>query len=106
MLVEIDFVGCFESRFDREAAEGRNFSLLFRAEDVDKCWCVTVKDGVLNIFRESNGCQDLTIISSTDVFERIMKEETTGVDCYFVGDLELEGDRLRLEDLFEVFGIV
>ena len=51
---------------------------------------------------------DLVFDSTEEIFDKIIddEEDYTGVDAYFDGDLELEGDRAYLEDLFDCFGIV
>ncbi len=89
----------------------RKFKFLFVVVDLEEKYVVEVsKTGecTISVCYEDNYEFDLVIEAEQEIFEKIIDDdsELTGVDAYFEGDLELEGDRTYLEDLFEVFGIV
>ncbi len=95
------------NRFNKDTAQGRIFSLLFNVDE-EIMILVKVDNGNLSVTEtESKEC-DLEFTAAKEIYNRIIDEDDilTGVDSYFSGDLELDGDRGKLEDLFEVFGIV
>jgi alkyl sulfatase BDS1-like metallo-beta-lactamase superfamily hydrolase len=91
--------------------KNREFKFLFVVVDLEEKYVVEVSEAeecTISVCYEDNDEFDLVIEAEKKIFEKIIDDdnELTGVDAYFEGDLELEGDRTYLEDLFEVFGIV
>lgn len=96
-------------RYDK--SKESEFVFLFKVIDCAESIIIKVQNKECNIFKETDDNiyeYDLVVEGTKEIFERIVdeKDELTGVDAYFEGDVELEGDRSYLEDMFEVFGIV
>ena len=96
-----DFFDSLESRADESKTAGMNNSYLFDIEGEGQ-WLVTVVDGKIGV-TEGGGEADATIVTTADVFDKIVAGEQNPTTAYMTGKLKIKGDMgaaMKLQKIF------
>ncbi|HEU5216956.1 MAG TPA: SCP2 sterol-binding domain-containing protein [Gaiellaceae bacterium] len=96
-----DFFDSLESRADTSKTAGMNNSYLFDIEGEGQ-WLVTVTDGNVSV-AEGGGEADATILTSAEVFDKIVAGEQNPTTAYMTGKLKIKGDMgaaMKLQKIF------
>ena len=96
-----DFFDSLESRADESKTAGMNNSYLFDIEGEGQ-WLVTVADGKIGV-TEGGGDADATIVTTADVFDKIVAGEQNPTTAYMTGKLKIKGDMgaaMKLQKIF------
>ena len=96
-----DFFDSLESRADESKTAGMNNSYLFDIEGEGQ-WLVTVADGKVGV-TEGGGEADATIVTTAEVFDKIVAGEQNPTTAYMTGKLKIKGDMgaaMKLQKLF------
>jgi len=96
-----EFFDKLPSRVDPGRTAGMNNSYVF---DIDGAgtWTVKVADGGVTVDEGDTG-GDCTILTSAEVFERVVKGEQNPTAAYMSGKLKIKGDMgaaMKLQKLF------
>jgi putative sterol carrier protein len=96
-----DFFDSLESRADESKTAGMNNSYLFDIEGEGQ-WLVKVTDGKIGV-TEGGGEADATIVTTADVFDKIVAGEQNPTTAYMTGKLKIKGDMgaaMKLQKIF------
>ena len=96
-----DFFDSLESRADESKTAGMNNSYLFDIEGEGQ-WLVTVADGKVGV-TEGGGEADATIVTTAEVFDKIVAGEQNPTTAYMTGKLKIKGDMgaaMKLQQIF------
>jgi len=96
-----DFFDSLESRADTSKTAGMNNSYLFDIEGEGQ-WLVSVIDGKVNV-AEGGGDADATIVTTAEVFDKIVAGEQNPTTAYMTGKLKIKGDMgaaMKLQKIF------
>ncbi|HZO61804.1 MAG TPA: SCP2 sterol-binding domain-containing protein [Gaiellaceae bacterium] len=101
MSLVSEFFDKLPSRVDPGRTAGMNNSYVF---DIDGAgtWTVKVADGGVTVDEGDTG-GDCTILTSAEVFERVVKGEQNPTAAYMSGKLKIKGDMgaaMKLQKLF------
>ena len=96
-----EFFETLESRVDAGKTAGMTNSYVF---DIDGAgtWKVDVADGEVKV-TEGGGDADVTISTSSEIFQKLASGEQNPTTAYMTGKLKVEGDMgaaLKLQKLF------
>jgi putative sterol carrier protein len=97
-----DFFESLPGRADANKLAGVNNSYFFDIEGEGK-WLVDVRDGGLNVTEGEGTDPDVTITTSSDVFDDIVAGKQNPTTAYMTGKLKIKGDMgaaLKLQKLF------
>ena len=96
-----EFFDTLETRVDRSKTAGMNNSYLFDIDGAGK-WKVDVQDGNVKV-TEGEHDADVTISTSEETFDKIVKREQNATSAYMTGKLKVKGDMgaaMKLQKLF------
>jgi putative sterol carrier protein len=96
-----EFFEGLETRVDQSKTAGMNNSYVFDIDGVGK-WKVDVHDGSVKV-TEGEDSADVTITTSEDTFEKIVRGEQNATSAYMTGKLKVKGDMgaaMKLQKLF------
>jgi len=96
-----DFFDNLESQADESKLAGMTNSYLFDIEGEGQ-WLVAVADNKIKV-TEGAGDADATIITSGEVFEKIVAGEQNPTTAYMTGKLKIKGDigaAMKLQKIF------
>jgi putative sterol carrier protein len=96
-----EFFDNLESRADAGKLAGMSNSYLFDIEGEGQ-WLVTVADGKVGV-TEGGGEADATIVTTAEVFDKIVAGEQNPTTAYMTGKLKIKGDlgaAMKLQKLF------
>ena len=96
-----EFFDTLETRLDPSKTAGMNNSYLF---DIDGAgtWKVDVQDGNVKVTENAEDA-DVTITTSEETFDKIVKREQNATSAYMTGKLKVKGDMgaaMKLQKLF------
>ncbi len=96
-----EFFDTLETRLDPSKTAGMNNSYLFDIDGAGK-WKVDVQDGNVKV-TEGAEAADVTITTSEETFDKIVKREQNATSAYMTGKLKVKGDMgaaMKLQKLF------
>ena len=96
-----EFFDSLETRIDPAKTAGMNNSYLFDIDGAGK-WKVDVEDGNVKV-TEGEQPADVTITTSEETFDKIVKGEQNATSAYMTGKLKVKGDMgaaMKLQKLF------
>jgi putative sterol carrier protein len=97
-----EFFESLPGRADANKLAGVNNSYFFDIEGEGK-WVVDVRDGGLSVTEGEGSDPDVTITTSSDVFDEIVAGKQNPTTAYMTGKLKIKGDMgaaLKLQKLF------
>jgi len=97
-----EFFESLPGRADANKLAGVNNSYFFDIEGEGQ-WLVDVRDGGLNVTEGEGSDPDVTITTSSDVFDDIVAGKQNPTTAYMTGKLKIKGDMgaaLKLQKLF------
>src|SRR5689334_11958118 len=97
-----DFFDSLPARADANKLAGVNNSYFFDIEG-EGTWLVDVRDGGLTVTQGGADDADVTITTSSEVFEDIVSGKQNPTTAYMTGKLKIKGDMgaaLKLQKLF------
>jgi putative sterol carrier protein len=97
-----EFFGSLESRAEPGRLEGMNQTFRFHVEG-EGSWTVAVHDGKVTVTEGEDGSADVTIRTSAETFDKILKGQQNPTKAYMTGKIKIEGDlgaALKLQKLF------
>jgi putative sterol carrier protein len=100
-LAAKEFFESLPARADASKLAGMTNSYLFDI-DGEGQWRVVVQDGQLNV-TEGEGDADVTISTSSDVFDKIVAGEQNATVAYMSGKLKIKGDIMAATKLQKLF---
>ncbi len=96
-----EFFDTLETRLDPSKTAGMNNSYLFDIDGAGK-WKVDVQDGNVKVTEGAEDA-DVTITTSEETFDKIVKREQNATSAYMTGKLKVKGDMgaaMKLQKLF------
>jgi putative sterol carrier protein len=96
-----EFFDTLETRIDPSKTAGMNNSYLFDIDGAGK-WKVDVQDGNVKVTEGAEDA-DVTITTSEETFDKIVKREQNATSAYMTGKLKVKGDMgaaMKLQKLF------
>jgi putative sterol carrier protein len=96
-----EFFDTLETRIDRSKTAGMNNSYLFDIDGAGK-WKVDVEDGNVKVMEGAQDA-DVTITTSEETFDKIVRGEQNATSAYMTGKLKVKGDMgaaMKLQKLF------
>jgi len=96
-----EFFDTLETRIDPSKTAGMTNSYLFDIDGAGK-WKVDVQDGNVKVTEGADDA-DVTITTSEETFDKIVKREQNATSAYMTGKLKVKGDMgaaMKLQKLF------
>jgi putative sterol carrier protein len=96
------FFDTLEGRVEADRIRGIDHSYLFEVEGEGR-WLVDVRDGNVTVTADPDRDADVTIKTSSAVFDRLVTGEQNPTTAYMSGKLKISGDlgaALKLQQLF------
>ncbi|TML29130.1 MAG: SCP2 sterol-binding domain-containing protein [Actinobacteria bacterium] len=96
-----EFFDTLETRIDPSKTAGMTNSYLFDIDGAGK-WKVDVQDGNVKVTEGAEDA-DVTITTSEETFDKIVKREQNATSAYMTGKLKVKGDMgaaMKLQKLF------
>lgn len=96
------FFDALEGRVEPDKVKGIDHSYAFDIEG-EGVWLVDVRDGKLTVTESPEGDADVTIKTSSQVFDRLAAGEQNPTIAYMTGKLKISGDlgaAMKLQKLF------
>ncbi len=99
-----DIIKQLKSKFNSEAAQGKDLVFQFIIEDYQN-YCLKVKDGSCDIIEGIVDGADVTLSTNKENFKAMLNKELNAMMALMSGKLKIDGNPLLAMQLSQLFAI-